>query len=1396
MTPIPVRARLRLFRNALLGCSALVAPLAVSAQTVAPDARPQLDRVVAGGITIRQDAAQTQVTQSEQRGIIDWRRFDVGRDHHVQFQQPSSRSITLNRVTTPDPSVIAGRVTANGQIAIVNQSGVVFSQGAQVEAAGVIASTADISNQNFMAGRMVFDRPGRPDARIENAGSITVREAGLAALVAPQVANRGTITARLGRVALAGGETHVVDLHGDGLLSIEVTGAVRQAPGGGTALVTNTGVIEAQGGTVQLSAAAADGIVQDLVRAGGRVSANTDAATGRTGQVLIAGTGGAIRIEGEVSAVGTAAGTRGGTIEAVAERVLVDRTARVNASGQAGGGEVAIGTTRRGATAPRLARRTGVAAGAEIRADATAQGSGGTVTVNSQDLTVHAGVVSARGGPEGGDGGFVEISGQRGLQITGSVDVGAPAGKPGTVLIDPMDLYIIGDGDPPPAGADPVHDDFLADLILRSDEGPNIAYLFDFQITNLIGDVRLEAQQDIFVQTSLIGSDAGSLTLFAGRHIEVSGSISGWQGITLRAGFDFGSGAAEGDLSLLSSSSLSDFIGITLSASRDIILDGSIDLFGGTLGAQAGRDILVNTPLFGGSAAGALTLLADRHIEVNNIISEWPGVVLRAQTGDIRIQNGGAVFDDASIALRAGNAITLGGPVVTQGTLDMEAGPLGISQTALIEAAILRLRTTGNAVLDFPLVLVEDENRVGRLAESAVTGNLFLRTGQFANQTELELAEAITVGGTLTLEPWGGVLQLPGSAVQASALDIFGFGDVTLRGDNRIAQISRLISTGTIDLRNVQNLLVAGPVDSADVPTVIMDVEGDLTIADSISSIGEVRLRASGNLSLTSTGSITAGSRAPFVTLQAAVDFGSGEVDPNAAGGMSLAGTVSAVEGSVLLGAGRGGIVQTGGGITTDQLAVYSGGDALLTSPANAVDTLSELLATGNFALDNGSTDLRVITGEEGDPGTAATIGLRSAGVITLAEGSTLSAPGETGRISINAGSLVVQGGASAAAALVEIAPFAATPVLLPVISPTGIDFELTADDLAAFTAQTLRIGGTTFSGTLATTAAGIQIVNPLLFTGTLDLRSLSTIAQLSGADLGVGTLAGAAGGAVTLANAGNAVGSLGDFAAGGPFLLQVTGSLLTLPVGRTVSAGGTLSIVVLGGSLLVDGTVTGATTLLSAADGLTVRGFSAVAQSGDLELSGDSVTLSGLAAAAGDIRVLAAGSASLAGRAQTANVLRVSAPLVTFGGLDAAGAAVILTLGETGTATGALDARALTVLGGRGAVLTGTIAGIGGPFAAALGRRGTADGVLLGQPLPQLELFTFNGCPIGAAACLGVVPLISNPGAVTGNLDPLALLAALDQLRPPSPEFDLRPARDPGEEEELAPPDIRGGDF
>jgi filamentous hemagglutinin family protein len=420
--------------------------LAAAAQP-APNAHPAGGVVVGGTASISQSANTTTIDQTTQRAAVNWRSFDVGSNETVQFTQPNANAATLNSVVGPNPSQIAGRIDANGQVVLVNQSGVTFYNGAQVNTAGLVVSAAGVSNMKkfINGGALGFDQAGSPNAQINNAGMITIKEAGLAALVAPSVVNSGIINARLGQVVLAGAKTATVDLIGDGLASLAVTGKVTQtpAPGGQTvaALVTNSGVIRADGGTVQLTARAADGVVQTLLQASGKINANTVGS--RTGEIVLNGVGGALVVDGVLSAQGNAAGTTGGNIEVDGPGdVVVNPTARINASGPGGGGVVAIGTTLARAeggpsvTAAVTAADTTIASGAQIAASATAAGSGGTVSVLSAGQTTMAGSLSAEGGSQSGNGGKVEVSGQT-LSLTGQIDVTAPRGNTGTILLDP-----------------------------------------------------------------------------------------------------------------------------------------------------------------------------------------------------------------------------------------------------------------------------------------------------------------------------------------------------------------------------------------------------------------------------------------------------------------------------------------------------------------------------------------------------------------------------------------------------------------------------------------------------------------------------------------------------------------------------------------------------------------------------------------------------------------------------------------------------------------------------------------------------------------------------------------------------------------------------------------------
>lgn len=558
----PSVALLRRGRGALLRGTALQGALVLfvvlpgaarpssAAAQPAPGARPQGGQVVAGAAGIQQNAAVTRVDQASQRAAIDWRSFDVGRDHAVVFVQPNPSAVVLNRVTGPDPSAIAGRIQANGQVIITNPSGVLFHQGAQVDAQGLVVSAAGITNRNFMAGRMVFDQRPHPDAKIENRGTITVKETGLAALVAPQVSNSGTIIAKLGRAVLGGAETHTLDLYGDGLLLLDVTNQVRQVPRGpdgkpAQALVTNTGNVVAEGGTVQLTAAAADGLVQTLVRAGGRVAAPT--AAGRRGRIELSGNGGSVVVEGLVQADGHGPSDSGGDVAVMASgAVAVRGGAQVSASGRGGGGTVALGTTlaraaegRAAALAPPGAaslgtpvgttRRVAVAPGAQVSADGRGTGRGGTVAVLSTQETRVSGQLSAQSGERGGTGGVVEVSSAGHLQLDTAPDVSAPRGRGGTVFLDPEDL-IIGTGGPAATFAD--NFDPTGDIGFDGAPATGTSFVLPSTLAAARSGVvvRLQAQRDITVaQDVILGSGSPGngtfLVLQAGRNVTVNPGV-------------------------------------------------------------------------------------------------------------------------------------------------------------------------------------------------------------------------------------------------------------------------------------------------------------------------------------------------------------------------------------------------------------------------------------------------------------------------------------------------------------------------------------------------------------------------------------------------------------------------------------------------------------------------------------------------------------------------------------------------------------------------------------------------------------------------------------------------------------------------------------------------------
>jgi filamentous hemagglutinin family protein len=398
-------------------------------------ALPINGQVVAGQATINAPVGNSLVIgQQSQNAAINWQNFNIGRGATVTFAQPGTSSVTLNRVLGQDPSTILGNLTANGQVFILNPNGVLFGKGAQVNVGGLVASTHSISDENFMSGHYTFTNEGAK-GKVVNAGEI-VANGGYVALIGSQVKNRGTITATNGSVALAAGEQVSVHLNGNTLVGLTVDQGTLNA------LATNGGLIKADGGMVILTAKAADALIKSVVNNHGTIEANTLKNVG--GAINLVAEGGEARVSGTVNASAATSG-KGGDIAITGDRVVLDKAA-VSANGADGGGRVRVGGGWQGKDVTiSNAQVTTISSGTRINADATGNGSGGTVVAWSEKATKVVGQISARGGAQGGNGGQIETSSRGSLTVGGAkVDARAPLGRAGQWLMDPTSVTISG----------------------------------------------------------------------------------------------------------------------------------------------------------------------------------------------------------------------------------------------------------------------------------------------------------------------------------------------------------------------------------------------------------------------------------------------------------------------------------------------------------------------------------------------------------------------------------------------------------------------------------------------------------------------------------------------------------------------------------------------------------------------------------------------------------------------------------------------------------------------------------------------------------------------------------------------------------------------------------------
>ena len=285
-----------LFSVIVLAILLTVSAGAIPADALDPGALPTGGRITSGQGSVVSSGNQMTVTQQQNKMIVDWDTFNIGRNAGVTFVQPNASSSALNRVSGQNPSQIFGSLKANGQVFLINPSGIVFGRTAQVDVGGLVASSLKITDQDYLSGNFRFTLDGYAGAII-NRGTIKTSDHGIVALIAPQVNNQGTITAPNGTVSLAAGNRVSLDFAGDGLMKVSVDEAALNAA------VENGGAIRTDAGQVIMTAKAAQGLVGTVVKNTGIIEANSIGERNGT-IVLDGGDHGIVSSSGTISAQG------------------------------------------------------------------------------------------------------------------------------------------------------------------------------------------------------------------------------------------------------------------------------------------------------------------------------------------------------------------------------------------------------------------------------------------------------------------------------------------------------------------------------------------------------------------------------------------------------------------------------------------------------------------------------------------------------------------------------------------------------------------------------------------------------------------------------------------------------------------------------------------------------------------------------------------------------------------------------------------------------------------------------------------------------------------------------------------------------------------------------------
>ncbi|NHZ97265.1 filamentous hemagglutinin N-terminal domain-containing protein [Massilia sp. CCM 8734] len=927
---------------------------------------PQSPQVLAGQASFGQQGNVFSITNTPNT-IIQWQSFSVNAGDITRFIQQDSNSAVLNRIVGQDPSRILGALQSNGQVFLINPNGVLFGRDARIDVNGLTASSLNLSNADFLAGKRNFSAaPGA--AAVRNEGSISTPSGGHVFLIAPNVENSGVIHSPQGEVVLAAGHSvQLVDSRNPDL-HVVVSAPASEA--------LNLGRIVAEGGKV--------GIYGALVRQRGALSADS-ARVGEHGQIVFKASADALLEAGSVTSA------RGGSLSVQGERVGMTGDARIDAAG----GSVLLGGGWQGKNAlVRNARQTVMGKNAAIDAD------GGTVVLWSDGATRANGRITARGGQVETSGRQLDVHGVR-VEARGwlldpyDVTIG---NNGSTVLLDAVDDFADG---MPGTGVT------LLDVAMLNSAAPGTA-------------IKVQATHDVLVDGAITrpAGSAGSLTIDAGNHITINAPVSTSGGaLTLNAN---ASAYASGSGGVFVNSTVSTGGG-AVSMSGDSVYIGAgggavVNSGSGSMVFVASKQFTLNSnsTLQGGAA---IAIVSDQVSMPGGMIgpagSARPVVSIAPLTPGrpIEIANGGlsqsilrlSPFDLNPIH---SSELIIGGDSY-EGVISVN-GQLGGASTPL-ETQALSLRSGGTISVTAPLIMLPGTGSVLTLArhgyaDGAVitTANGMLSADHIAiNSDAMTLGGLITstgaAGGSVTLAPHDGATIIHAGANAVDGPAQLGLSDSELKlvtADKLIIggqanQTGALDVTGLLDMSGNLNAgsklaLIAGAGNLTLHGAVI--TPGSLYLSGaSIANTSTAPARASA-IGLSARGQIgsSGATPSPFYTQTSALtadnatDGGTSDIDISNTGTLSLGSVTQTGPANVspITVANKGGMTVMAGG-----QGVRSNGGAI------SLSTASPLTIDGSVASNGGALAL------------------------TAGNGGTLTV-GPTGSVASGAGNMSLQGGA------------------------------------------------------------------------------------------------------------------------------------------------------------------------------------------------------------------------------------------------------------------------------------------------------------------------------------------------------------------------------------------------